>query len=205
MKPAVSIARITLRVLSYLFLILPLALPLGAPGSQQATQTADKDAQKQESPKGPKKVAPRVWTNDDFPSSQVVQPPKPEAKETKPKPDDVSHADPLMEKLLKMTPEERQQAIADDELDVTSAEDRIAELRLSAIGETDAAKFERITQQIALLLKNQSIDRHELEILRSIPPHQPARKDSEKNPGTAPTEPPAPETKTEATPPPDQH
>lgn len=196
-----GVGRIFLRSLAKAFMILPLAL---TSSTQQATQTSDKVALGQESQKETKKVAPRVWTNDDFPSGQVVQPPSPKAKEAMPKPINGSPPDPLMENFLRMTPVERKAMITTYEEDIQGAKDKLDELRSSVPGVTDDAKLQQNYKETVRMQKISDQESHELDVLRSIPPDQPASKESEKKTDTAPTEPPAPESKTESAPPPNQ-
>jgi hypothetical protein len=159
------------------WLVFLLVISLGAPAAQQAPQTPSKEEGKQETPKETKKRATRVWTNDDFPSSESLPPatPKREEPEAKSKPSEPPDA--ATEKLLKLTPQERQDLIESDEFDIRDAQERIDALRNGMGQDTDDAERAQRMKEIERLEKAQSDTRHELEILRKLPPPKSEEKD----------------------------
>jgi hypothetical protein len=151
-------------------------------GAQQAGQAS---AQKQDPPGETRKVAAKVWTNDDFPPPPVVQPAQvPQPATTKPKEsvqskkDDARPADPLTEKFLKMSPEERQKTITDDQSELKDLQDGINALRSSVSQASDDAQYQQALKQIAQYQKGQEVIRHELEILRKLPQPETQKDDS---------------------------
>jgi len=175
-----GIVRNSINFIAKGFLLLPLILASGAPGAQEAAQVPNKQPTKQETPKQTRSVKRRVWTNDDFPSSQAPAPASQKAKEAEPKPAPAAPPDAETEKYLKMTPEDRQGLMDSDESDIQDAQERVVKLRQELNDASDEEHRQPILREIERMEKGEAANRREVEILRKLSPPKPQKKDSEK-------------------------
>lgn len=179
--------RVGFEVSASAVLLFSLAVVPGLSSAQQAPETAKKAE--------PRKAS-KVWTNDDFPSSQTPQPrpgkgdnspkanSKPGADESKAAP--AQPPDARTQMYEKMTPQQRQDFLDQDEIDLPRLEKEIRKLNLDRLEATDEAQSQRVAARIADDQRTLDVIKDEMRILRTMPLPEKKKKDSDKNPSGSP-------------------